>query len=237
MKTFYLPFTKTIILAAIFAVALNRSSNGAVTNYIWNVSNPSPSSTWNTVGNWLPATGYPGAGGDTADTVVFGSVGTVSSATSTDSVVSVNTTISTLNYTNIGGTFHVTDIPGGVILTVTNFNEGLADATATEMAMLDAGTLVVNGSMTIGAAETANATQVANFGGLSNFVFNASAGTMNLGPANDSIVNITLAGASNSVTAGTIDYNINASSSSSTTTFALGGGTNIINVGTFDLAY
>ena len=238
MKTFCLHSPKTIILAAIFAVSLNRSANGASTNYVWNVSTPSPASTWNTAGNWLPAAGFPGAGGDTADTVTFGSVGTGSSATSPDNVVSVNTTISALNFTNIGGTFHVTDIPSGVTLTVTNFNEGLSSATATEMAMLDAGTLVVNGNMTIGpASDTANAIQIANFGGLSNFVFNASGGTINVGPVNDSIGDLTLAASSNSITAGTISYNANATSSSSTTTLALGGGTNIINVGTFNLAY
>ena len=234
MKTFYLHFLKIIILAAIFAVALNRSANGASTNYIWNVSSPSSASTWNTVGNWLPAAGYPGVGGDTADTVTFNNTGVSSSATSANNDVIANTTVSTLNYTNTGnGNWQVTDIGAGVTLTATNLTIGIADNGLSDVAMLDAGTLVVNGSMTVGGVQTANAIEVVNFGGLSNFIFNASGGTINLGPANDSIVNFTLAGVSNKIMAATIDYNINDTSSSSTTTFTLGGGTNIINANSF----
>jgi fibronectin-binding autotransporter adhesin len=240
MKTFYLHLPKTTIAAAIFAVALTRSANGASTNYTWNVSAPSPTSTWNTPGNWLAAAGFPGAGGDTADTVTFNNTGVSSSATSTNNVVTANTTISSLTYTNLApGNWQVTDIGAGVTLTVTNLTIGLASATNTDVAMLDAGTLMVNGNMTVGGLQTANAVEVLNLGGLSNFVFNASGGTINLGPANDCIVNFTLAGWSNNITAGTIDYNINASSSSTgnNTTFTLGGGTNIIKVGTFNFAY
>jgi autotransporter-associated beta strand protein len=238
MKTYYLHLSKSTIVAAIFAVALSRSVSAAVTNYIWNVASPSAASTWNTAGNWLPAAGFPGAGGDTADTVTFNNAGVSSSAASANNDVTANTTISTLNYTNIGtGNWQVTDIGAGVTLTVTNLNIGIADNGLSDVAMLDAGTLQVNSSMTVGPVQSAIAIYVVNFGGLSNFVFNASGGTMNLASAGATVANVTLAGWSNNITAGTIDFNLNDSANSETTTFTLGGGTNIINVGTLDLCY
>jgi len=232
-----LPIHRLATLTAIACLAGSMSVAKAQTTYLWNVATPGVNN-WNVPGNWnVP--NYPGFGGSTADTAVFGATGTSASSTSLNNEVSVNTTLAALNYTNTGsGAWHVTDIAAGVTLKATNVTMGgVSGNFITDVAMLDAGTFVINGNWSIGNLPSANQICVVDLSGLSNLVYNASSGTINIGPANDSIANVSLAAASNNVTAGTFNYNINDTSSSSTTTFTLGAGTNIFNVGTFDMAY
>jgi autotransporter-associated beta strand protein len=157
-----------------------------------------------------------------------------------NSVVSVNTTNAALSYTNTtSGQWHVTDIPAGVTLTATNVTMGglTGSSLVTDVAMTDGGTFRVAGNLTVGSGgSTPNATSVLDLSGLSNFVYSASSGTITLGTANYSLANVKLAAASNNITAATVNDNLLAGSSSSTTTFILGSGTNIFNIGAFNMA-
>src|SRR5208282_2939501 len=238
MKTAFKPSvfqTRMIsLLTALFAVT--SSQLAAATTYLWAGAGSPDNTNWSTTANWSPA-GSPGA----ADTAVFGATDTTSSSTTFNNVVSGNTTIAALNYTNTtSGQWHVTDIPANVTLTVsgtTTMGGFTANSLATSVAMTDAGTLVLNGNLTVGdAGASANVTSTMDFSGLSNFVYNASSGTITFGIANYSLVNVKLAAGSNNITAATINDNTLASSSSATTTFSLGSGTNIFNVGTFNIA-
>src|SRR5581483_4301095 len=90
------------------------SSSAHATTFMWNVASPGANN-WNVNANWSPSTGNPGS----ADTALFGAVGTAGSSSTINNVVSVNTTITALSYTNAtAGTWHVTQIPAGVTLTV-----------------------------------------------------------------------------------------------------------------------
>ena len=69
---------------------------------------------WATAGNWNPS-GVP----DTADSVIFGDADIVGDAFTVNNIVGANKTIAALSYTNsLSGTWHVTQIPSGVTLTV-----------------------------------------------------------------------------------------------------------------------
>ncbi len=213
------------------------------TTYLWNVASPGANN-WNVNGDWLPGTGYPGsaAPGESADTAVFGATGTSSASTSVNNVVSASTTISTLNYTNsTSGNWHVTDIPSGVTLNVTNVTVGgivvATGSPVTQVALTDAGTLAVYGSLAIGNNDTATAGASATFdlSGLGNFVFNNPAGTLALSTGTRSAGNLNLAGTSNYIVAATINDNTAQSSSSTTGNLRLGSGTNNINAGAFNI--
>jgi fibronectin-binding autotransporter adhesin len=237
----YLNVTVLNTMALAFLVASGAvPSTQAATTYIWNVASPGVNN-WNVNGNWNVAN-YPGFGGSTTDAATFGSVGTAASET-VDNEVSVNTTIGALNYTNTAsGNWHVTDIPAGVTLTVngpTVIGGYTVNSLATDVGFTDAGTLALNGNLTVGDAGTsANEANTLDFSSLSNLVVNAGAtGTVLFGLANYSQANVKLAGVSNNITAATIDDNITSASSSSSSTFSLGAGTNLFNVGTYDMAY
>src|SRR5712675_694840 len=76
----------------------------AATTFLWNVVSPSANN-WNVNANWNPSTGNPGAG----DAAVFGAVGTSANLSTVNNVVSADTTITSLFYTNTtSGTWHVT---------------------------------------------------------------------------------------------------------------------------------
>lgn len=231
-KSFFARFASTVLILSIAAtIPFARA-----TTYVWNVASPGMND-WNVSGNWLPATGFPGA----TDTAVFGgAVGASSASTAVNNVVSVNTTVTTLSYTNtVTGAWNVTDIPAGVTLTATNVTVGDLSGSGiiSDVAITDAGTFQVYSNLTMGSGGSSpNAISVVDLSGLSNFVYSAAGGTINAGPFNYSLVNWTLAGGSNDITAAAIDDNYSDTSSSSTTTLTLGSGTNIINVGTFDIA-
>src|SRR4051812_33302604 len=101
---------RTLSILALLALAHVAS---AATTFLWNVPSPGVNN-WNINANWLPATGNPGS----ADTAQFGIIGTNGNATTVDNIVSVNTAITALQYTNnINNTWHVTQISDGVTLT------------------------------------------------------------------------------------------------------------------------
>jgi fibronectin-binding autotransporter adhesin len=225
--------SRVFAILAVLAAAITISQTANATSFLWSGASPVDTN-WSTALNWTP-NGSPGG----ADTVTFGSAATTGGSTTVNNAISVNTIVTALNYTNTTtGAWHVTDIPAGLTLTATNVTMGGVSGSTgliTDVAMTDAGTFAVNGNLTIGNTPTANSISVVDFSGLSNFVYNASSGTISIGPVNFSLANVTLA-QSNNITAGTVSVNFNATSSSSTTTFTLGGQTNTINAGTFNVA-
>src|SRR6188472_2467844 len=104
MKSLQQSFLKFLLPA----VTLLTASNCPALTYVWNVGTPGENN-WNVDGNWN-ISGTPGA----ADTAVFGITGTSSDLFTVNNVVSVNTTITALSYTNsTAGSWHVTRIPTG----------------------------------------------------------------------------------------------------------------------------
>ena len=206
------PLANLLIIAAL--TLAGAAQTGRAATYLWNVATPGADN-WNVNANWSPATGNPGP----ADTAVFGAIGTSSGATTVNNVVSVNTTNSALSYTNTtSGQWHVTDIPAGVTLTVTNLTVGFGTAVnglVTSVAMVDAGALRVNGSLTVGnnGSSSADTGTILDLSGLTNFIYSASAGTITLSTGARSAANMKFAAISNSITAGTNSLNTASGSS------------------------
>jgi autotransporter-associated beta strand protein len=198
---------------------------------------------WNVNANWSPNTGNPGA----SDTAIFGPIGTTSQG-SINNIVSVNTTVTALTFTNFtSGTWHVTQIPANVTLGVSgnlfagamsNFvGSGVSDGSfVTTVQMLDAGTLAVHGNLTVGVSGTNGAStgSMLDMSGLTNFIYTNITGTIAMGVGSRGSANIKLAAGSNYITAGTMNLDTSSSSSSTSGTFTLGAGTNIINVNNFN---
>lgn len=215
-----------------FSAAITIPFTTHANTFLWTAGSGTDTN-WSTAANWSPS-GPPGPG----DTAVFGSGATSSSATTVNNALSTSMIVSNLLYTNTtSGDWHVTDIPAGVTLAATNVTiGGISGAFLTDVAMTDAGTFSVYGNLSIGdLPSSGNQISVVDLGGLSNFVFNSSGSTINIGPANYSLADVTLA-ASNTITAATFNDNLNDSSSSSTTTLVLGGTTNNFNIGTINIA-
>ena len=197
---------------------------------------------WATAGNWNPS-GPPG----TADSVTFDDTDTVADAINVNNIVGANKTIAALSYTNsLSGTWHVTQIPPGVTLTVSGsviIGGGTGAGLNTSAAMTGGGTFLVTGTtnfLTLGnTTSSGSATPgTLDLSGLTTFVFNATNGTVGIGylpsgTGSRSTGNLTLAG-SNSITTATIDMN-GATGTASTPTFNLGAGTNIIHANTFNV--
>jgi autotransporter-associated beta strand protein len=217
--------------------------NAQAATYAWNVASPG-SNNWNINANWTPATGNPGVG----DTAAFSDFGAGSDQFTANNVVSVNTTIASLLYTNLtSGTWNVTQVPSGTALTVTGAVTigGQAGGGITSAAMTGGGTFIITGTsnlLTLGnTISTGNATPgTLDLSGMSTFIFQATNGFVGIGDTptgangSRSSGNLTLAPGSNSVTTATLDMN-GATGTASTPTFNLGTGTNIINVGTFNV--
>ena len=234
MKPF-LHSLRTLVLCASGVLAAHCAS---AASYLWNVATPGANA-WDVTANWSPATGSP----TTADTAIFGVIGTVLDAVTVNNVVSVSTAITALAYTNsTAGAWHVSQIPAGNTLTVSGAVTigGLAPGSlTTAVAMVDGGTFVATGTpfnLGNGSASSGNKSPgVLDLSGLSNFVYNLASGTIGLGTLgsrSDAI--LTLAAATNRITAATININ-GATGTGSTPTFNLGAGTNIINVNTFNV--
>lgn len=218
-------------------VALCHTSSGAT--YLWN----SYSGNWNDNANWQPNSGNPGA----SDTAWFGDTGVVFDTSVPNNTVSVNTTVAALNFTNTtAATWHVTQIPAGVTLTVSNLNVGYSAATGassasganTSAAMVDGGTLVVQGNVSVGNSPGATPIGLAtlDLSGLSNFIFNNSSGTLQLSVINRTAGHLKLAAASNYISAATVNLNTASGSSTAAGTVTLGSGTNIINAANINAA-
>ena len=231
--------TRTLRLLAALATATALTQSAGAAGYLWNVATPGENN-WNVNANWLPATGNPGA----SDTALFGTNGVSADQFTVNNVVSANTTVAALTFTNLGasGMWNVTRIPAGVTLMVNGptVMGGFTSTSAlapTTVAFLDAGTLSLNGTLTVGNAGSGFTTSTADFSGLSNLVVNAGAGTIAIGNGNRSAVHWKLAGISNYITAAALNDNSTSTSSSGTGNTTLGPGTNSFNVGTFNVGY
>ncbi|HEY5914156.1 MAG TPA: autotransporter-associated beta strand repeat-containing protein [Verrucomicrobiae bacterium] len=210
--------------------------------FLWNAATFGPNN-WNVNANWTPDTGNPGID----DTAVFGELGVGFDQYTVNNVVSVSTTISALNYTNITGTtWHVTQIPAGT-LTVTGpvlIGGQTGGGYNTSAAMTGGGTFLVTGTtnlLTLGnTTGSGSATPgTLDLSALTNFVFNATNGIIRVGglptgTGSRSTGVLTLAANSNNITTATLDMN-GATGTSSQPAFNLGAGTNIINANTFNV--
>ena len=103
--------------------------------------------------------------------------------------------------------------------------------------MTGAGTFAANGNLTIGnnGSTGADTGTILDLSALTNFAYSNSSGTITMGTGIRSTANFKLAGA-NVITVGTWNANTASTSSSATGTLTLGARTNIINVGTFNIA-
>ena len=228
------PLRKIRSLFLLASIAASAQVAPAATTYVWNGANFSTATTnWSDAANWLP-TGSPGS----ADTAVFGANGIVSDALTVNNALTANTTVTGLQYTNTtAATWHVTQIPAGVTLTVTGttvVGGATANGLTTSAAFVDAGTLVLSGSLNIGNNGSSSADQhtILDLSGLTNFVYNSSS-AINLGIGNRSAADFKLASGSNNITANVLNANGGSTSSGVSGTLTLGGGTNIINVNLF----
>ena len=224
----------------ILALVLLRTQTLPAATFLWNVASPGANN-WNVNANWTPSTGNPST---TADLAIFGLTGTGASATTINNVVSVDTSIAALSFTNTtSGQWHVTQIPAGVTLTVaTNITVGFGAASVsgltTSAAIIGGGTLSLNGSLAIGnnGASSIDSGTVLDLSGLSNFVCNAGSATIGMGIGVRSVADFRLAAASNLITISNWNDNTPSTSSSGTGNLTLGAGTNVINIANFNIA-
>jgi autotransporter-associated beta strand protein len=229
-------FSPNLCFAASLVLIIMAAQSSLATTFLWNVAT-SGANSWATAANWLPGSGFPGP----LDTAIFGAVGTSAGSASINNVVPNNTTVTALTFTNTtSGTWHVTQIPINTTLTVTNLTVGFGTAVnglVTSAAMVDAGTLAVYGNLTVGnnGSTTVNTGTILDLSGLTNFIYNASSGTITMGTGTRSGASLKLA-QTNVITAGTWNANVASTSSTATGTLTLGAPTNIINVGTFNIS-
>ncbi len=222
------PRTLVLLLAGLFLTQLAS----AQTTFNW-TSGSGIDTNWSTIANWDNGAATPGS----LDTAIFGAAATVGNATTINNVVDTSATVATLRYTNsITGQWHVTQIPAATTLTVSGaLTAGgiTADALTNLTAITGEGTLVVNGSVTVGeiGATAANSSSMLDLSGLSNFVFNNSAGNLQVGNGARSGADMKFAAVSNNVTAANVNFdNASISSAPKNATVTLGSGTNIFNV-------
>ena len=233
--------SRSLLVTAAVALWLGSALSAPAAAYFWNVTTPAANS-WNVDGNWDVAN-FPGFGGSITDVATFGATGTSANSTTINNVVSANTTIATLNFTNTtSGAWHVTQIPSGSTLTVSGVTTvgfgTAANILVTSVAMTGGGTLALNGNLTIGNNGSSSADQgtVLDLSGLTNFIYNASGGNITLSTGNRSGADMKLAGGSNYITAANLNANSASSSSGASGTVFLGATTNNINMGAISMA-
>jgi len=212
---------------------------------VWiGVTNVSATTNWSDTANWSTAASP--AGTD----VLFGDLGAVTNATTINSVVDSTLGTASLTFTNMSNSnlFHMVLIPTGVELAnAGNLVVGgdSAPTVTSTVNLVGGGTLIQNGAtMNVkwinGTAGGSIATL--NMSGLSNFVYNSSAGTITIassasgGDARGGGV-VTLAAKTNNITAGTIAMALGTGNGGTTANaLNLGAGTNVINVGTLNIS-
>jgi autotransporter-associated beta strand protein len=235
---------RNTLFAAIGGVLILLASvkqTPAAATTLW-VGNPGVTATtnWSDNANW-------NNGGPNQNSAVFGGTGSASDLNTVTSFLPANQAPLSLQYTNQSlspsSQFHNTMIPAGVTLTVGNSALTIGGLTVdgyrTQVKMTGGGTLLVTNSLTIGNNGSSASDQQSSLdlSGLTNFVFNAPAGTVTMGSGNRSSANFTLANASNYVTAATWNANTASTSSGVSGSLTLGAGTNIINVNTFNVGH
>lgn len=228
--------------------ALVSTVQSAVAQATW-TGGASPDLNWSTGGNWSGGTGSGGQPAST-DSVVFGDTGTVGDSAMINNTVDLSFagTIAALTYNHkISGAYHVTEIPTGQTLSVSGNTivGGLnANTNYTGVFMTGGGTFAPAGTtFHVGNQGADNISPylhaTLDMSGLSNFVYDVSGGTWTIaGGAGSSVARgagvLNLAGASNNITVGTINFNIgDGNNSSFHSLIQFGAGTNILNVGNF----
>lgn len=254
------PFAGGISLLLTLVITLALASLASATTYTWNVS----SGNWSTPSNWTPNTGT--GGPLPSDSVVFTNYGASTDPNTVNNTVDAgfqgtiaNLTNNSVNVDPSNFVYQVTQIPSGQMLNVTNLmvvgwlNEpGPSGAFQTYSIMTGGGTLrvtapnlaVANYGNELGANTYANL----DLSGLNNFIYdnpNGIIGIADVGPApfvsGTTWVraggNVVLAGVSNFINVATINMGTcNAYQGGPLSTLTLGAGTNIIHVGTFNIA-
>ena len=241
MKT-HLPHLRT--LAVLLTGLFLGHSASAQSTITWSGSSGTDL-LWTNGANW-DITVAPGP----LDTALFGSPATVANATTVNNIVSIDQALAALTYNQTtAGQWHVTQIPAATTLTANNLTVGLSDGSSgyvTSAAMTGGGTLQVNGNLTVGnlaSASPANQGTILDLSGLSNFVFNSSSSTLQLGIASGvsrNSANMNFAAVSNYVTAASVNLTTTSGSSTvaaTTNLVNLGSGTNIINAGAITFGY
>ncbi|MDR3460014.1 MAG: hypothetical protein P4N60_21515 [Verrucomicrobiae bacterium] len=225
--------------------------------YTWNVT----SGNWSVPGSWTPSTSV--AGPLAVDSAVFGTTDASTASNSVNNVVDAGFagSVSNLTYNSVSATpfiYNVTQIPSGKTLTVTTrllvggLNEPAAGGPFLSYGILTGGgTLMITGTNlaveNYGSAAAANTFANFDLSGLSNFVFKNTNGTISIAdttlPQTSGTVNVraggnlVLAGVSNSISVQTINLaTCTAPQGGPTSTLFFGAGTNIINVGTINIA-
>src|SRR4051812_26884817 len=95
MKTL---LSRSLSFFSVLGLLLGSGASAHAAAYVWNVASPGANN-WNVDGNWNVAN-FPGFGGSLTDIATFGATGTSANSTTVNNVVSANTTIATLNFTN-----------------------------------------------------------------------------------------------------------------------------------------
>jgi fibronectin-binding autotransporter adhesin len=234
-----LPRFQTVAVLAALIATTQLASAAAVT---W--TGGGTDLDWSTGANWG---GTPPGGGDTA---TFGSTGTVGTAGLVNNIVDVSftATLGSLTYNQASsGQYHTTQIPSGQTLAVTGaFTVGglNADGSITEVGMTGDGTFQATGTAfqvgNSGSSSTSTLHATLDMSTLSTFIYNASGGTWVIAGSGSSTARaggvLNLAGVSNNITVGTINFNTGGGNNSGFhSLIQFGAGTNVLNVGTFNV--
>ena len=251
MKTKLLLQKLSLFLTLSLALAAGGLQTARATTNAWiGVFNTSATTNWSDTANWNPAAGPNG------NDLVFGNTGAETTATTVNSgVVTSVVDQNSLNPNSLmfnqnsgsspNARWHRVLIPSGVSITnvgllTVGTNAGSANVYNPWVAFVGPGTFVQNSNVTVRTASSSSARLAwLDLSGLSNFVMNASAGTLNVsGSGSDQrpTGQLSLAGGTNILTVGTINVAINGGNIGFTPcSLNLGAGTNILNVGTINV--
>ncbi len=227
--------------AAALAVCCSPLLSSAAT-VSW-IGNPGVTTTtnWSDLSNWS-------GGGPTGNDALFGNTGAAGSAGTITSVANVDQHPLSLAFTNGANQFHTVFIPAGVTLSNDNaLNVGVSnviDANLTTVWFAGPGTLFQKGNMTVrnnSAGQGASLSLATlDLSSLTNFVYTNGSGTIAIsGTGSETRAGgaLILAGGSNNIVAGTINFNTTSGNvgNNAGSAFKLGLGTNIINVGNLNV--
>jgi hypothetical protein len=229
MKTRKFLFGSVILPAAAF-VSFSASANAAAITW----DNGGANQLWSNPTNWNPD------GAAAGNEITFDATAASTTAGTVTNIVDANVSVNTLLFNNVGTATQTTQINSGQTLTVSGalagaFTVNNTTASSSNVTITGAGTLAITGGQTtttfnVGSATAAagGTTQVLNMAGLANF--SASVATFNIGNGQRGAGTVTL-GATNSITANTIQLGGNTTTGGLTSTLNLGQ-TNTINATT-----
>lgn len=198
----------------------------------WTGANYATDINWSDSGNW--SGGAPG----TTSAVTFPDGPypvTTNVQGAVNNIVPASTVIASLAYSMNPADFVTTQIPGGVTLTVNGNLTCGPGAEATVATITGGGSLIAGTGTSTLQVTSSSGTATLDLSALSNFVFNAggTGGTINISTSAGGGGKVNLAGASNNITAATL--NIANNNTGNTGVLNLGNGTNIINADTINM--